>query len=104
MCALFAFLAMAHLYPLQLQSLALQIAKRKRRSPRMESSSNNSRQNQHTSYLRPPMNISMRTSSISISISRCDAIRAELSKHPVKTRVSLTGTIVVARDIAHAKD
>jgi fumarate hydratase class I len=32
-----------------------------------------------------------------------DAIRAELSRHPVKTRVSLTGTIVVARDIAHAK-
>ncbi len=32
-----------------------------------------------------------------------DAIRAELSKHPVKTRVSLTGTVVVARDIAHAK-
>jgi len=30
-------------------------------------------------------------------------IRAELTKHPVKTRVSLTGTIVVARDIAHAK-
>ena len=32
-----------------------------------------------------------------------DLIRAELSKHPVKTRVSLTGTIVVARDLAHAK-
>ena len=32
-----------------------------------------------------------------------DSIRAELSKHPVKTRVSLTGTIVVARDLAHAK-
>ncbi|MFP5577411.1 MAG: fumarate hydratase [Acidimicrobiia bacterium] len=32
-----------------------------------------------------------------------DAIRAELSKHPVKTRLSLTGTVVVARDIAHAK-
>ncbi len=30
-------------------------------------------------------------------------IRAALSQHPVKTRVSLTGTIVVARDIAHAK-
>ncbi len=30
-------------------------------------------------------------------------IRAELSRHPVKTRVSLTGTMVVARDIAHAK-
>ena len=31
------------------------------------------------------------------------AVRAELSKHPVKTRVSLTGTIVVARDLAHAR-
>jgi fumarate hydratase class I len=30
-------------------------------------------------------------------------IRAELSRHPVKTRLSLTGTMVVARDIAHAK-
>jgi fumarate hydratase class I len=30
-------------------------------------------------------------------------ILAELSKHPVTTRVSLTGTLVVARDIAHAK-
>ena len=27
----------------------------------------------------------------------------ELSKHPVKTRLSLTGTLVVARDLAHAK-
>ncbi|MEO3472695.1 fumarate hydratase [Roseomonas sp. CAU 1739] len=32
-----------------------------------------------------------------------DQIRATLSQYPVKTRVSLTGTIVVARDIAHAK-
>ncbi|WP_018854816.1 fumarate hydratase [Rhizobium sp. 42MFCr.1] len=31
------------------------------------------------------------------------AILAELSKHPVKTRLSLTGTIIVARDLAHAK-
>jgi fumarate hydratase class I len=30
-------------------------------------------------------------------------IRKELSKHPVKTRVLLTGTLVVARDLAHAK-
>ena len=30
-------------------------------------------------------------------------ILAQLSKHPVKTRVALNGTIVVARDIAHAK-
>jgi len=30
-------------------------------------------------------------------------ILADLSKHPVTTRVSLTGRLVVARDIAHAK-
>ena len=30
-------------------------------------------------------------------------VLAELSKHPVKTRLSLTGTLVVARDLAHAK-
>jgi fumarate hydratase class I len=32
-----------------------------------------------------------------------DEIRATLSKYPVKTRVMLTGPLVVARDIAHAK-
>ncbi|WP_412753282.1 fumarate hydratase [Krasilnikovia sp. M28-CT-15] len=32
-----------------------------------------------------------------------DEIRAELSKYPVKTRLSLSGSLVVARDIAHAK-
>ncbi|WP_330173838.1 fumarate hydratase [Streptomyces sp. NBC_01498] len=32
-----------------------------------------------------------------------DEILAELTRHPVKTRLSLTGTLVVARDIAHAK-
>ena len=31
------------------------------------------------------------------------AIRGTLARYPVKTRVSLTGTMVVARDIAHAK-
>jgi len=30
-------------------------------------------------------------------------ILAELSRHPIRTRLSLTGTLVVARDIAHAK-
>ncbi len=30
-------------------------------------------------------------------------IRAELSRYPVKTRVALTGPMVVARDLAHAK-
>ena len=32
-----------------------------------------------------------------------DAIRNQLSQYPVKTRLSLTGTLVVGRDIAHAK-
>jgi fumarate hydratase class I len=31
------------------------------------------------------------------------AILAELSKHPVETQVALTGTLIVARDIAHAR-
>ena len=30
-------------------------------------------------------------------------IRKELSKYPVKTRLSLNGTLIVARDLAHAK-
>ncbi len=30
-------------------------------------------------------------------------LRATLSRYPIRTRLSLTGTIVVARDIAHAK-
>ncbi len=32
-----------------------------------------------------------------------DEIRAELTKYPVMTRLSLSGTLVVARDLAHAK-
>jgi len=32
-----------------------------------------------------------------------EKIREQLSKYPVKTRLSLTGTLVVARDLAHAK-
>src|SRR6202163_1708562 len=31
------------------------------------------------------------------------AILAQLSRHPIKTRLSLTGPLVVARDLAHAK-
>jgi fumarate hydratase class I len=31
------------------------------------------------------------------------ALRAQLSRYPVRTRLSLTGSLVVARDIAHAK-
>ena len=32
-----------------------------------------------------------------------DEILATLSPHPITTRLVLTGTIIVARDIAHAK-
>jgi fumarate hydratase class I len=32
-----------------------------------------------------------------------DKVRAELSKYPVKTRIALTGTLIVGRDLAHAK-
>ncbi len=32
-----------------------------------------------------------------------EKIRAELGKHPIKTRLALTGPVIVARDIAHAR-
>ncbi|MEQ9123312.1 MAG: FumA C-terminus/TtdB family hydratase beta subunit, partial [Alphaproteobacteria bacterium] len=32
-----------------------------------------------------------------------DEIRATLSKHPIKTRLKLSGSLIVARDLAHAK-
>ena len=41
---------------------------------------------------------------VAIDLNRpMDDIRRELSHHPVKTRLSLSGPLVVARDIAHAK-
>ncbi|MBP3227783.1 MAG: fumarate hydratase [Bacteroidaceae bacterium] len=41
---------------------------------------------------------------VSIDLDRpMDEVRAELTKYPVSTRLSLNGTIIVARDIAHAK-
>ncbi|MBY3308788.1 fumarate hydratase [Rhizobium laguerreae] len=42
-------------------------------------------------------------STVRIDLNRPMAeVLAELSRHPVKTRLSLTGTIIVARDLAHA--
>lgn len=32
-----------------------------------------------------------------------DAVRAELTKYPIKTRLNIRGTLIVARDIAHAQ-
>jgi fumarate hydratase class I len=44
------------------------------------------------------------TAGVPINLDRpMDEIRAELSKYPVTTRLKLTGTMVVARDSAHAK-
>jgi fumarate hydratase, class I len=41
---------------------------------------------------------------VQIDLSRpMDEIRRTLAQHPIKTRLSLTGTLIVARDIAHAK-
>jgi fumarate hydratase class I len=44
------------------------------------------------------------TDVVQIDLNRpMDEIRAELSRYPVKTRLSLSGPLVVARDIAHAR-
>ena len=44
------------------------------------------------------------TTAVHIDLNRpMDEIRSELSRHPIATRLILTGKIVVARDIAHAK-
>ena len=44
------------------------------------------------------------TGAVAIDLRRpMPEILAELSKYPVKTRLALTGTVIVGRDIAHAK-
>jgi fumarate hydratase class I len=56
-------------------------------------------------YLPDPASVTADTAEVvSIDLNRpMSEIRAELTKYPVKTRLSLTGTMIVARDIAHAK-
>jgi len=56
-------------------------------------------------YLPDPASLaSDRGEVVNIDLNRpMSEIRAELSQYPVKTRLSLTGSMVVARDIAHAK-
>ena len=45
-----------------------------------------------------------KTEAVAIDLTRpMTEIRAELSKHPVKTRLALTGSLIVARDLAHAR-
>jgi fumarate hydratase class I len=55
-------------------------------------------------YLPDPAAHELDEDVVRIDLSRpMDEIRAELSRYPIKTRLSLTGPLVVARDIAHAK-
>jgi fumarate hydratase, class I len=56
-------------------------------------------------YLPDPSSVSDdATEVVSIDLNRpMSEIRAELTRYPVKTRLSLSGPMVVARDIAHAK-
>jgi fumarate hydratase class I len=55
-------------------------------------------------YLPDTTDEDLDTEVVRIDLNRpMDEIRAELSRYPVKTRLSLTGPLVVARDIAHAK-
>ncbi|MBX3127456.1 MAG: fumarate hydratase [Polyangiaceae bacterium] len=55
-------------------------------------------------YLPEPAAQHLEGDVVSIDLTRpMSEIRSTLSRHPVKTRLSLTGPLVVARDIAHAK-
>jgi len=55
-------------------------------------------------YLPEPSAADLTADVVRIDLTRpMSEIRAELSRHPVATRLALTGPLVVARDIAHAK-
>lgn len=55
-------------------------------------------------YLPEPTEAELRAEVVEIDLRKpMREIRAELSRYPIKTRLSLTGPMVVARDIAHAK-
>jgi fumarate hydratase class I len=55
-------------------------------------------------YLPEPTEADLTADVVRIDLTRpMSDIRAELSRHPVATRLALTGPLVVARDIAHAK-
>jgi len=55
-------------------------------------------------YLPEPSERDLTADVVRVDLTRpMSEIRAELSRHPVATRLALTGPLVVARDIAHAK-
>ncbi len=55
-------------------------------------------------FLPAPSDGELSTEVVSVDLDRPMAeIQAQLTKYPVKTRLALTGTLVVGRDIAHAR-
>ena len=55
-------------------------------------------------YLPEPTSETLSGEVVHVDLNRpMEEIRAHLSQYPIKTRLSLSGTLVVARDIAHAK-
>jgi fumarate hydratase, class I len=55
-------------------------------------------------YLPDPTEADAAADVVRIDLNRpMDEIRAELTRYPIRTRLSLSGPLVVARDIAHAK-
>src|ERR1700748_3888764 len=55
-------------------------------------------------YLPEPTEADTSAEVVRVDLTRpMDEIRAELSRYPIRTRLSLSGPLVVARDIAHAK-
>jgi len=55
-------------------------------------------------YLPDTTDMHLGDDTVDVDLNRpMDEIRRQLSAYPVKTRLSLTGSMVVARDIAHAK-
>ena len=55
-------------------------------------------------YLPEPSALDLAGEVVKVDLSQpMSAIRAQLSRHPIKTRLSLSGPMIVARDIAHAK-
>jgi fumarate hydratase, class I len=55
-------------------------------------------------YLPDDVDVAADSDVVAVDLNRpMTDVRAELSRYPIRTRVALTGPLVVARDIAHAK-
>lgn len=59
---------------------------------------------QPSKYLPEAISTELSSSVVQVDLRQpMSAIRAQLSKYPIRTRLALTGPMIVARDIAHAK-